>query len=226
MKEDYSLEVWSSFFGQNTKLHQAIQKIAIIKNYDAKEFVLTQQEKSRDVFYLLEGQAKVFSLSIDGKEVWLDTIKPGSLFGEVAALGTGDRTATIITKTKSKIARFKGKDFINLIEEFGSVGIAVSKLLVERIERTTRRMCELSSLSAPGRIYTELLRLAEYEEDNPLKCYVIRIIPPNTKIAVSVNSTRETVSRTLSGLEKKGLIEREGTRVTLISPDAIMDMIG
>lgn len=225
MKKTSTPKVWATFFGDDPQLYKRLEKLSIIKTYDAKECILTQQEKNSDVFYMLQGNASAFSLSIDGKEVWLDTITPGSLFGEVAAIGNGSRSATIVANTKSKIARFKGDDFIELINDFGFVGLAVSKLLVLRIERTTRRMCELSALSAPSRIYIELLRLAKYDENYTTKNLTIGTIPPNTKIAVMVNSTRETVSRTLSDLERKNLITRKGAKIVINDPDTLINMI-
>lgn len=225
MKQDISTSVWSSFFGHNPDIISSLQASATLLEFNPKECILSQQDKSRDVYYMLKGKAKAVSISVEGQEVWLETIEPGSLFGEVSALGNGDRSATVIAKTKAQVAKFKGPDFLNLMEKHGSIGIAVSKLLVTRINRTTRRMCELSSLSAPGRIYAELLRLAEYDlEDKPNSC-CIKIIPPNTEIATLVNSTRETVSRTLSELENDGLIERKGAKVIICSPDLLMDKI-
>lgn len=225
IRHNVNASVWSHFFGDDPILLAALNDMAEIKSYSPKECIFSQQDSSRDVFYMLKGRAKAVSLSVDGQEVWLETIEPGFLFGEVAALGVGNRTASIFAKSKAEVARFRGADFINLMERFGSIGVAVSRLLVKRIERTTIRMCELSSLSAPGRIYAELLRLAEYEEESNQGYCTIKIAPPNTEIAVLVNSTRETVSRTMSDLVKKGIITKKGARITIPSPDALMNMI-
>ena len=225
MKQKGTHPSWEIFFGKNPELLLKLAEISEINDYKPKECILSQQDKNRDFFYILEGQAKAFSLSSDGQEVWLDDIQTGFLLGEVAALGTGSRSATVVAKSKARVAKIKGIDFIELMKEYGSIGIAVSKLLVQRIEKTTIRMCELSSLSAGGRICAELLRLSDYEKVNMSQTCLINVIPPNTEIAVRVNSTRETVSRTMSDLETKGLIARQGAKVTIPSPDLLMDMI-
>jgi CRP/FNR family transcriptional regulator, cyclic AMP receptor protein len=225
MEFSFLPSVWSSFFGNDPELVSAVTKRAQISTYNSKQYILSQQDKSRDVFYMLLGRAKAMSLSADGREVWLDTINPGNLFGEVAALGSGSRTATVVAKTRSEVARIRGDDFLELMEEFGSIGVAVSKLLVRRIDRTTRRMCELSSLSTPGRVCAELLRMAEYKEAADNARRIIPTIPPNTEIAALVNASRESVSRTLSELEREGVIVRAGARIEIIAPDRLIEMV-
>jgi DNA-binding MarR family transcriptional regulator len=80
-------------------------------------------------------------------------------------------------------------------------------------------MFELSALSAPGRIYAEILRMSVPSPDSQRR--LIQPVPSLTALAVRVNTTRETVSRTVSDLEKRGLLQRVNDSFELVDPDQL-----
>jgi DNA-binding IclR family transcriptional regulator len=46
-----------------------------------------------------------------------------------------------------------------------------------------------------------------------------------SKLAVRVHSTRETVSRTINALERRGLIRRDGDALFIVAPQRLEEMI-
>ena len=88
--------------------------------------------------------------------------------------------------------------------------------MARRIQHTSQRMFELSAWSATGRIYSELLRIATPGADGT--ALVIEPTPSMTELAARVNSTRETVSRTVNDLRRRGLLRKTNTGLELIDP--------
>ncbi|MCH8347055.1 MAG: Crp/Fnr family transcriptional regulator [Proteobacteria bacterium] len=215
----------SLFFGNDKDVLAAVKASCSLRRFDNGATLLAEEEEDNEVFLLLEGKVRAIVLSAEGHEIWLDDFGPGEIFGEMAALGGFERTSNIIAVTDVTVAIFPAKKFLGLMKRHGSIGLAVSKILVQRMRSTTRRMFELSALSAPGRIYAELLRLSKpYEEVGGEK----RIISPAPVLSVfagRVNSTRETVSRAINDLEKRGLIIREGKALIIITPRKLSGLI-
>ena len=111
-------------------------------------------------------------------------------------------------------------DFLTLIERYGCVGLAVSKMLVKQLRATATKMAERTTLSAAGRVHAELLRLAHLGDG--------RSIPPPpvlASFAARVQSTRETVSRTINALERRGIIRSERDAVLIAAPHRLEEMI-
>lgn len=152
---------------------------AELRRYPPGASVIAQDDEEDQVFLLLDGSVRVVLLSEGGQEIWLDTLQPGTIIGEL--------------------------------------GLALSRILARRVHHTTQRMFELSALSAPGRIYAEILRMSERSPAGQTR--IIRPIPSLTAIALRVNTTRETVSRTVSGLERRGLLRRQDNAFELVDPD-------
>jgi CRP-like cAMP-binding protein len=215
----------SLFFGNNEDILKTVIASCSIKYFNASDTLLAQEDESNEVFCLMEGKVKALILSVEGHEIWLDDFGPGEIFGEMAAIGGFERTSNIVALTNVTVAVFPAEKFLALMRNYGSIGLAVSKILVKRIRTTTLRMFELSALSAPGRVYAELLRISEAFEDGGSEKRIIRPIPVASNFAKSVNSTRETVTRAINDLKKRGLISREGETLIILAPRKLGGLI-
>ncbi|WP_417485796.1 Crp/Fnr family transcriptional regulator [Maricaulis sp.] len=182
--------------------------------------IIAQDEADDRVFLLLKGKARVVLLSENGQEIWLDAFGSGAVFGELAALTGAPRISGIIAEDNCDLAIFDGTDFFGLMRRHGEIGLALARLLARRVQHTTQRMFELSALSAPGRIYAELLRMSRpVGLDRTAR--VIQPAPSMKELAMRVNSTRETASRTINDLQRKGLLEKLNGRIELVDPDQL-----
>lgn len=216
---------FTEFFGNREEILRAAKASSSIRHFEAGDTLLAQEDKDNEVFCLLEGKAKAMVLSAEGHEIWLDDFSPGQIFGEMAAISGSERTSNIVAVTNVTVAVFPAEKFLALMRQYGTVGLAISRLLVERVRSTTRRMFELSTLSAPGRIYAELLRLSKAYGEGGGEKRVIKPAPVLSVFAKRVNLTRETVSRAINELEKRGLIIRKDDALIIIAPKKLGGLI-
>ena len=190
-----------------------------IRRVDPNQTLIAQSDDDDQVFFLLEGRARVVLYSAKGQEVWIDSLSPGAVIGEIAALTGHKRTSGIVAETLCVVASFSSQQFKDLLLEFGSIGLALSTSLARRVQTTTQRMFELSAMSAKGRVYGELLRMAEPAEEEGV--LMIDPLPNLAALAKRVSTTRETVSRAITELEEKNLLERGENSFLLIDPDQL-----
>lgn len=215
----------SLFFGNNEKILEAVIASSSMRRFSAEDTLFVQEKEDNEVFYLLEGKVRAFLLSAEGHEIWLDDFYPGEIFGEMAAIGGFERTSNIAAISDVTVAVFPAEKFLNLMRQYGSIGLAVSGALVRRIHSTTQRMFELSVLSAPGRVYAELLRVSIIFSAGGDEKRIIQPSPVLSNFARRINSTRETVSRAINDLEKRGLIIREEKAMIIIAPQKLDSLI-
>lgn len=218
-----SVQSWAEAFNAlgltDEVARDAVRASADIRIVAAGASIIAQDEVEDHVFLLLNGRGRVVLLSESGQEIWLDTLEPGTIIGELAALTDRPRTSEIIAETDCRLASFGAGRFLGLMQQHGDLGLALSRILARRVHHTTQRMFELSALSAPGRIYAEILRMSVPSPDSQRR--LIQPVPSLTALAVRVNTTRETVSRTVSDLEKRGLLQRMGDSFELVDPDQL-----
>ena len=214
-------DIFELFFGTNAAVLRDIEAASSVQKFVTGAVILGEEDLGKSVYYILDGKAKTVRYSADGAEIFLDEMGPGALFGEMTALGASARTATIVAASSVTVALFSEQAFLALMRQHGSIGLEVAKLLVARVEKTTQRMFELAAFSSKGRVYAELLRQARPIPGSPRS--VIENMPSMSAMAKQINNTRETVSRTVNELEKEGFIERSGSQLTILMPEALRD---
>ncbi len=210
----------SDFFGDDATVLYGLQAAGMNKKYRKGAMIVGEGDSGSTVFYLVSGTASALRYSAAGAEVFIDTFGPGDLIGEMAALSGGERTADIYATSDVELIAFPGTAFIGLMEKHGSIGVRVSRLLVERIRRTTRRMFEQSTLSSKGRVCAELMRLAE--PVGGTEVLLINAMPSISEIGKKLGMARETVSRTVSELKGQAVVAPEGSGLLINQPHLLL----
>lgn len=193
---------------------------AIDRRYPAKATIIRQGDRAGETYLLVAGRAHALLYGAQGQLLLLHEYGSGDLFGALASLEQHPHDADVVAIEDVRAAMFLGADFILLAQRHGCIGLALSRLLLERLRQTTSRMYERSTLTAQGRVYSELLREAREAGGN-----VIRPAPVLAKLAERVSSTRETVSRTINALERRGIIARDEGALTILAPRRLEEMI-
>jgi CRP/FNR family cyclic AMP-dependent transcriptional regulator len=201
----------------------ALKSVAEIRHHSDGSAIIAQDDAEDQIYLILDGNVRVILLSESGQEIWLDTLEAGAVLGEMAVLIGANRTSGIVANTNVISATYSASDFMKLMTDHSVIGIALSRLLARRVFQTTQRMFALSALSVPGRVYAELLRTSEPVDSE--KSRLIEPTPSITDIAMRVNTTRETVSRTVSDLERRGLLKRAPRGFELVDPDQLARLL-
>jgi CRP/FNR family transcriptional regulator, cyclic AMP receptor protein len=223
MDKDSRISVIMAAFGCDRPIADVIDEKAHYLGHDAQSTILWRGEESEHACLMIAGRAQAVSYSASGQLVLLYTYGPGDVFGESTALGMDAGTADgrVLATLPSEIGHFTNAVFIGLIEGYSTVALAVSRLLTKRLGQTQQRMIEASTLSTVGRIHSELLRQARATSAD----MTIRPAPVLAEFALLVHSTRETVSRTINQLEKRGIIKRGPDGLTIVAPHRLEDEI-
>ena len=101
-------------------------------------------------------------------------------------------------------------DFLSLAERYGCVGLALSRVLLRQLSAATAQMVARTTLTAQGRVYQRLLELAGAADR-------IAPLPVLAHLAEEVHTTRETASRAVHALERRGIVRREGRALVIVS---------
>jgi CRP-like cAMP-binding protein len=75
--------------------------------FDAGAEVVTVDDYGTAIYFIEEGQAHVPG---EGDEP-TEALDPGDMFGEIALLLTGQRTATVVARTPLRLLSLSGQDF-------------------------------------------------------------------------------------------------------------------
>ena len=207
-------------FGCSDEIAGIIFVRGVVRVFAPHAVIVPPGERAAAAFLLICGRARVLLYSVEGQMVLLCEYGPGDLFGALGDLDPSPEEAEIRAVEAARTFILKSRDLIVLAEAHGSIGLALARLLVRELSRANSRFFERSALTATGRVHAEILRLASASPD-----FVIRPAPVISELAVRASTTRETASRAVSALERRGIIRRDPDSWTVVAPQRLEELI-
>jgi CRP-like cAMP-binding protein len=152
--------------------------------------------------------------SEDGRTVAYRDIEPGNIFGELAAIDGRVRSATVVALEAVRVARLAEAAFRELVSGRPTFTWALLTYLSGQVRRLTDRVYEFSTLVVRKRLIRELLRLAGAAEQAGGEASITPA-PTHFDLAAKISTHREAVSREMSALAKRKIIEKRGGSLVL-----------
>ncbi len=192
-----------------------ISACGVRKTYMKGDVILREEESGSALFVIIQGEVKVVRIDEDGREVILSILGPSDIFGEMALLDGETRSASVVALETAELFTLHRKDFLALLNEYPSIAVSLLKHLTQRLRRADAMIKSLSLKDAYHRVGYVLLQFAD--ERGRIRNGKVEIdnMPVQQEIANMAGTTRETVSRTFSKMEKLDLIAVSGNMVVL-----------
>ena len=182
-------------------------KNVLTRSHPANQVILLENDWGGSVYFILNGWVKIRTYNLDGKEVTLNILGQGEFFGEMAALDQVPRSTDAITLTPTMIGSISSQDFVQLVKTEPMAGVRLAQLMAKRLRQLNRRL-RLRESDSITRVADILIFLAEGQGKQKAEGTEIPNLPHRELSSLS-GLARETVTRVLTKLEKKGLILRE-----------------
>src|SRR5829696_37216 len=111
------------------------------------------EEGPEELYVLKEGRVQLYVELPDGGEVTLSVVEGGSIFGELTLAG-GERSGEVCARAlePSLVCSLKTEGVEQLIESNPQVGLAMVRLLSERLREAEVRLAELAHQQVPARL--------------------------------------------------------------------------
>ncbi|KGF71628.1 catabolite gene activator protein [Neosynechococcus sphagnicola sy1] len=199
-----------------TIVEKAIAHV-VVRSHPANQVILLENDWGSSVYFILSGWVKIRTYNLDGKEVTLNILGKGELFGEMAPLDEVPRSTDVITLAATMVGNMPAQDFVQLLHTEPMAGIRLAQLMARRLRQLNRRL-RLRESDSTSRVADILLFLADGQGKQGQQGLEIPNLPHRELSSLS-GLARETVTRVLSKLEKKALIVRD--RDSLSIPDVV-----
>ncbi len=201
-----------------------LERTARWRRCRAKELVFDKQSSGTEVYFIVEGALQAVNYSPAGREVSFALVPAGGYIGEMSAIDSKTRSATVVAVGGTVLASISSKAFKNLLLDYPRIALVVLQDLAAMVRAADERIMDLSTLSAINRVQNELLRLAVIDEDDDNMAIISPIIT-HSDIAARTSTTRETVSRVMSNLSRICILEREKNALRLLDVKRLTNMI-
>ncbi|HKJ82448.1 MAG TPA: Crp/Fnr family transcriptional regulator [Mariprofundaceae bacterium] len=184
----------------------AIASLSTVRTFPKKKIVVQEGETGDAMFIILKGSVKISYYTIEGREVVLSLLEPGTFFGEMALLDEEPRSATAMTMEASELAQIRRADFHRLMQQYPKLMQKVLSEIVARLRRTSSVLERISTMDVPHRLYDYVRDYCHrFGTANPDGSYDVKL-PTHQLLADQLSTSRETISRAISTLKKEKII--------------------
>ncbi|ANV85620.1 hypothetical protein AWQ21_09485 [Picosynechococcus sp. PCC 7003] len=206
-----------------SSLQKAIAHL-VTRPFPANQIILLEKDWGGSVYFIQTGWVKIRTYNLDGKEITLNILGAGELFGEMAALEEATRSTDVITLTATTISSIPAADFVELVHTEPLVGVRLAQLMAKRLRQVNRRL-QVRETNSLARVADILVFLAESQGQSTDQGEIQIPSLPHRELSSLSGLARETVTRVLTKLEKKGLIRRTPDAVFIPNLRALDDII-
>ena len=133
---------------------------ARVERYPAGEEIYSKGSPGQSMMAVLRGTAKMTSVSRDGREIVLNIIEPGEIFGEIALLDGGERSADAVAMTDCEILVLNRRDFLPILEKRADICLILLRILCQRLRQTSEQVEDVLFRHLESRVAKALLHLA------------------------------------------------------------------
>jgi CRP/FNR family transcriptional regulator, cyclic AMP receptor protein len=188
---------------------EAVTAASRLRVFRRGQVVCTAGQPGDTVIVVVSGRLKVVVRSADGGELTLTVVQPGGVFGELAAVDGGPRSADAETLEESRLLLIPREVVQDICTRVPAVSLAVAKSLAATLRRLTEGASDLVFLDLPRRVAKVLLSQPRGEDG------VIRLKMSQEQLAHQAAGTRQSVNAALRGFERRGWIETHDRAVTV-----------
>lgn len=201
----------SSYVMYEGDIRTVIRSCGYARNIDAQEFVYHEGQMDESLYLIHSGRVAVQRRTHLGDVATLTVLGRDSLFGEVAILGDGRRTATVRTLEKTRFYVLDRARFEELRRRNPAMGQAIEKMLADTVRRLSDQLVEALYEDARVRLARRLVDLADLYGARPGNNVYIPLTQEMIGSMAGVK-LRQTAKR-LQEFEALGLIRLDRSKV-------------
>ena len=197
-------------------LLESLAELLVERSFKRGSAIFFEGDPGDALYMIRSGTVKISRVAEDGREKTLAFFGKGEVFGEMALVDGGPRSAIAQALDDTKLYALLRSDFLSLLAGNVELALGLIKVLSDRLRRTNAQLMDLVFRDVRGRVAHTLLDLAKIHGVPMKGGRMISMKLTHQEIANLVGTARETVSRTFAELQDSGIIRVEGRNIVLL----------
>jgi CRP/FNR family cyclic AMP-dependent transcriptional regulator len=201
----------------------ALLTYARAAHYPAGREIYPKGSSGQSVLAVVRGTVKISSPSPAGKEIVLNLINAGEIFGEIALIDGGPRSADATALTDCDLLVLERRDVMPILERHAEICMTLLRVLCQRLRHTSEQVEDVLFRHLESRIAKALLQLTAGGGEP-------RGLSPDLRLSQRelgnlVGGSRESVNKHLQAWHRAGLIRLARGSIVIRDPAAIERLI-
>ena len=195
--------------------------VASERQFTNSQVIFQKGDPGTSMMAVLKGRVRISAYSEDGREIILNMIEPGQLFGEIALLDGKERSADATAMGKTTLLVLDRRDFVPFLEQNPKIAIRLFDVLCDRVRQTSEMVESIAFLDFGARLAKLLLQMAQnYGQEND-QGLLINLRISQADLGNLIASTRESVNRQLNAWAHDEIIALDHGRIVILDRETL-----
>jgi CRP-like cAMP-binding protein len=183
--------------------------------------IFAEGDLGTELMAVLVGAVKISVRSTEGRDIVLNIVHEGDVFGEIGLLDGYPRTADATAITYCELMEIERRDFLPFLRSQPDVAMQIIQILCSRLRRTTDQVQDLTCLNLPTRLAKTLLQLSA---DGERLGSAPKVVITQREISQMIGTSRESTNKQLRSWAKHGFIRLERGAVAVLRCDKLAEV--
>ena len=184
-------------------------------DFEPNQMIFSRGDPGREIYLVLDGRVRLSVLTADGRELSFAHAGPGNVFGEIAALDGGERTAGATAITHVVVMSLPQRATLEFIEAYPKVAIATVAFLCSQLRETDLRLEAIALHRIEVRLARLLLSALRLESRAAQGSNIpLALGISQGEVGLLIGASRPKVNAAFTLLQSTGAIVRKGTMLT------------
>ena len=209
------------FCGLDRRIVESLVPHALTRKVKRGKLLFRKGDQGTNLYVVCAGAVRVSAPSEQGKNAVFNLIVPGEIFGEIAFLDGGPRTADAVMIEPGELMVIERRDFLPLLQRYPELALRLLEILCGRLRRTSQQLEDIVFLGLEPRLAKALLYLYEHSFSKPAQ----KLKVTQRDISQLIGISRESANKQLRSWERRKWLKLERGGLTILAPDALRRLV-
>ena len=205
------------FRGVRPTIVDSVVSHAVIRKVKTGAVLFRKGDPGTTLYVVLSGAVRISAPSRQGQDAIFNLIPSGEIFGEIALLDGGARTADAVIIEDSNLMLIERRDFVPLVRDNPELAMKLVEIVCARLRKTTEQVEDLMFHGLPTRLAKTLLQLSKRTASGADA--KLRLTQRDLGQAVGVS--RESVNKLLRDWQRRKWLKLERGALVILAPMAL-----
>ena len=191
---------------------------AITRRVKKGAVLFRKGETGSQLYAVCAGAVRISVPSEQGKDAIFNLVRPGEIFGEIALLDGGQRTADAAATEDSELMIIERRDFAPLLREHPELSARLIEILCSRLRRTSEQVEDIVFLGLSNRLAKALLQL---HQSSPGGTGQREIRITQRELSQLIGASRESTNKQLRDWQRRKWLKVGRGGVTILALEAM-----
>ena len=204
----------------------AMDAIKFTGVYPKGSLLFVEGEMPRGIFILCSGRAKLTTSSTEGKTLIVKIAEAGEVLGASATILGKPYEVSAETLEPAQLNFIKRDDFLRYLNTNAEACMHTAQQLSEKYHAAQHEIRSLGLSQTTGeKLAKMLLDWCDARGEATPKGTRLKVLLTHEEIAQMIGTTRETVTRLLSDLKRRKVIDVKGSTVVILQRNDLEKMV-